>query len=298
MAILLLLALTLFLPAGCAQKVAPSESAKGEIVVGIIEDLSGPSGGMGTPAVAGMTDCIRYINEEKGGVSGHPLRAIVVDNKMDSAITISAWDRMKSEGVPIVMSNFAGAAAFVMHEACQRDHIPMTAGTGTIDLLFPKEPSYYFSVGPQTAGTIDAMCKIIEKEWAQKGEKRAPKIGFDFVSVGTMPVIMSKGAKMYSEKRGWQYNITRTSLAPADVTTQVLQMKQFGCDYLYLMTTEAGSVAWFKELQRQSFRPIIFGAPGLSSEELWRAVGELCVGARSYQFSAQWTDIDIPLGNL
>jgi len=281
---------------GCAGQEAPaSEMEKGEIVIGIVEDLSGPVGGMGTPYAAGVTDCVRYINEEEAGVKGHSLRVVIVDNKMDSTLAIAGWERIKSEGAPVDFSCFSGAASPVLQQLCDEDRIPLIAGAGSIDQMFPKKKSFFFSVGPQLPGTIESMCQMVEKDLAKKGLSKSPKVGFDLISLGTTPQMQSKAAKLSSEKRGWEYLITRTSPQPVDVTTQVLQMKQFGCEYLYLMTTEAASVAWFKELGRQNFHPVIYGASGLSSDELWRATGDLCIGSSTNLFSVQWNETDIPL---
>ena len=60
------------------------------------------------------------------------------------------------------------------------------------------------------------------------GAKRNPRVGFDFPTLGIVPRKSEKVAGMAAEKRGWGYVVTRTSIAPADVTTQVLQVKSFG----------------------------------------------------------------------
>jgi ABC-type branched-subunit amino acid transport system substrate-binding protein len=211
---------------------------------------------------------------------------------MDAAAAIAGWDRLKSEKAPVVMAQTAATA--VLWEMPNRDHIPMVIGGGSsIDAVFPKEPSYLFAVTPALLQLFNSWVKVVANDWAAKGGKGSPKIGFDLVSIGTMPQMFAKNIKMLMEEKGWQYVITRSSIAAADATTQVLQMKNFGCDYAYLYDSETVLIVWMRELDRQNFRPKVTGTSALASEETWRALGPLVVGATMPQFSVQYTETDV-----
>ncbi len=72
-AFLLLLPL-MTLPWACAKKATPPvDEPQGNIVIGILNDFSGVTAGFTTAHVEGEKDAIRYINEEMGGINGHPL---------------------------------------------------------------------------------------------------------------------------------------------------------------------------------------------------------------------------------
>jgi branched-chain amino acid transport system substrate-binding protein len=269
-----------------------AEEAKGDIVIGILDDLSAAMAGTASAFVDGQLDAIRYINEEQGGMLGHELRPVVIDFKLDAALAIAGWDRLKGEGAPLVMS-LIGAGAPILSQSAQKDHIPMVTGAGSLDQLFPKEPSYYFAMGPQLTGVLDSMTNLIEEDQEKRGETRPPKLGFDLISIGTQAKVMSKAAAMKMETTGWDHIVTYTSIAPADVTTQVLQMKDFSCDYIYIHGTEAAAIVWLKELDRQGFYPNIYGTVTLGSKEVWSATHDLAIGSTFYQFGVQWTDTDI-----
>ena len=145
---------------------------------------------------------------------------------------------------------------------------------------------------------FDTLGDMIEKDWADKGRAGTPRVGFDVVAFGNYQKIFSKAARMAAEKRGWEYIITYTSIVPADVTTQVLQIKEFECDYIYLMTPESAVIVWLRELERQNVKPIIFGSTGLASGEIWTATGEVCLGSRFYQYSPVWSETDLPMVKL
>ena len=96
MALFLILAVLL---GGCKQaEVADTDPGKGEIVVGYLEDLSGPGAATFRPQTDGGVDAFRYMNEEQDGILGHPVRTVVIDFKMDPALATSGWDRLKDEG--------------------------------------------------------------------------------------------------------------------------------------------------------------------------------------------------------
>ena len=275
----------------------PAENQKGEIVIGVLDALSGAMAATYVEQIDGELDGIRYINEEKGGILGHPLKGVVIDHKMDNALALAGWDRLKNDGAPVILSRSAVVVRSIAAGA-DMDHIPVVAAGGTMDDFFPKEQSFYFALAPQFAGIFDSVCNVVEKDWAQKGETRLPKVGFDVPAMGTYPTMMSKAAKIYTEKRGWQHLVTRTYLSPADVTTQVIQMKEFGADYIYLNSTEAAMITWIKELDRQNFHPVIFGINSLGSQEMWNALGELCIGKMSWQYAPYWGETNQPLISL
>jgi branched-chain amino acid transport system substrate-binding protein len=292
---LALLLTTLPILTTCATKETSQEGkGKEEIVIGLLDDLSGPLAGTVFPRTEGMADCVRYLNEEKGGILGHPLRIITIDYKMDNTLAVAGWERLKNEGIPFVMSWMSTGAPTIVASA-ERDHIPVLSGAGTMDQDFPKQPSFFFASGPQWAGTVYSLTEQIEKDWAKRGQPRNPRLGVDLISLGTNPKIMAKALKMDMEKRGWEYTLTYTNIAQVDASTQVLQVKNFKCDYLYLMSTTASTVAYLKELERQSFHPIIYGAAAMGSEEIWRAIGKPLAGATAIQYFVHWTDTDLPL---
>lgn len=294
--ILLLLVLAAPLFGSCSRGAVP-EKQKGEITVGILDDFSGPVASECLPKKDGYEDCIKYINEDSGGILGHQVRAIAIDHKMDSSLIISGWNRLRDEHADLVVSVTA-AVAPVMDEMAQRDHIPLVGGAGTLDQLFPKEPSFYFADNPHLPGIVESAFKVMDEDWHQRGSTRQPRIGFDVVSLGTMPIMYSKAAKMSAQKRGWEIVITRTSMAAMDVTTQVLQMKEFKIDYFFSVNVGQPMILWVKELNRQNLHPTMLGISFMGTEEMWNAVGQLAVGAISRQSSPVWDDTDIPLIKL
>ena len=123
--VLLLLVLVVALVGACKPPATTPPTSKGEITVGFLEGLTGPLAGTAIPYVDGELDAIRYINE-KGGIDGHPLKATVIDGKMDSTATIAGWDRLRDQNVPFITGQTM--ALPFMYEVPNRDRIPFIGG--------------------------------------------------------------------------------------------------------------------------------------------------------------------------
>jgi branched-chain amino acid transport system substrate-binding protein len=278
----------------CAKEAPPptAEVPKGEIVFGVLDDLSGPFASAGQPWVDGIKDCVRYINEEKGGVRGHKLRHIIFDFKMEAALAISGWERMKNENAVMIASGSATIVPIILNGA-QEDRIPVLSSSGAImEQSYPKEPSYFFGTLPHLSDIYTAMIELMEEDWKQRGNAGTPRVAIDSPAFGNLGKLYYKGAKVAVEAKGWDYLMTRTPLAPADVTTQVLQMKQFDPDYVYLGITGPSAIAFLKEFERQNFHPITYAGMLIGTNDVWDAVGELAAGIPFYTRTPLWWDTD------
>lgn len=130
----------------------------------------------------------------------------------------------------------------------------------------------------------------MEEDWKRRGNAGSPKVAFDILSFGNTGKQWVKSAKVAVEPKGWEYIITRTGLKPADVTTQVLQMKQFDPDYVFFMTLTDPQIIFLKEFERQNFHPTTFALFTLSTRNVWDSVGELAVGIPFDTRTPQWWD--------
>jgi hypothetical protein len=187
------------------------------------------------------------------------------------------------------------AATALLWELPNRDSIPMVIGGATgVEYLFPTERNFLFGVTPVLHKLYDSWVKVVADDWAASGGAGMPKVGFDLPSIGTAPKFLTKNINMLMVDLGWEFIISRSSIAIADATTQVLQMKELGCDYVYLYNSENAIIVFIKEFDRQGFSPKITGSSAIASDETWSALGELVVGSTMPQFSVQWTETEIP----
>src|SRR5688572_5830943 len=80
-------------------------------VIGFNDDLSGPISFAGLTNLAGIETYFDYVNEEKGGVNGHPIELVKLDNRADGATATANYTQLvEDEGALAVLGNSASSA--------------------------------------------------------------------------------------------------------------------------------------------------------------------------------------------
>lgn len=267
---------------------------KSKIVIGMLDDFSGPYAGVCRDRRDGYLDYVRYLNEEMGGIQGHEIEFKVVDHKMDAAQALSGWDLLVDAGAPVIVGYIA-AMLPPLWQAAENDSIPLITAAGTMNLTFPgEEGNYYFTVSPNVVSIVQSVFTLIEDDWAAKGNTGNPRVGMVALNVTTMPKTVGNVCELECGKRGWEYTLATNDPVPVDVTTQVLTMKNAEVDYLHIISTGASAIAWIKELDRQNFHPQVLGHASFN-EEVFRAAGDMGVGMWAYSFNPQWTDTNLEM---
>jgi branched-chain amino acid transport system substrate-binding protein len=96
------------LSSGCAGSPAPSSPAAPEassLKVGFSICYTGPAASKGRPMGDAKLDCIEYINEELGGVDGHPIEVIWRDNEYDSSKAVTIVNELMDKGCLFFTTN-------------------------------------------------------------------------------------------------------------------------------------------------------------------------------------------------
>src|SRR3954447_19386287 len=95
---------------GTAAQAQPTQGvAKNEIVVGSIQDLSGPIAGFGKQVRLGMLLRVDEINEQ-GGLNGRKLRLIVEDSAYDPKKAVLAAQKLVNQDKIFIMLGHIGTA--------------------------------------------------------------------------------------------------------------------------------------------------------------------------------------------
>lgn len=67
--------------------------------------MTGVAAEKGSPMGHGKLDCIKYVNEELGGINGHPVEAIWYDNSYDAAKSATIVKKLMSDGALFFTTN-------------------------------------------------------------------------------------------------------------------------------------------------------------------------------------------------
>src|SRR2546428_11896959 len=90
--------IALILAVGSLLTAAPSHAqSKSEIVIGVQCDRTGPTQIVGTVLCPAFHDYIALVNS-KGGVDGHPIKALDLDHRDKVPPAVEYYDRAKKQG--------------------------------------------------------------------------------------------------------------------------------------------------------------------------------------------------------
>jgi branched-chain amino acid transport system substrate-binding protein len=144
-----------------------------EIVIGGQCDRTGPTKPVGIQLCPGVFDYIKLMNKQ-GGVKGHTLRYIEVENGYKVDRGVEAYERLKRDGA-VTLLDYGTPIVYALTPRHMEDKIPgLTPGFGRADstdgerypYIFPMAASYWSQMGA-------AMQYLKDKGGAKKGTKIA-----------------------------------------------------------------------------------------------------------------------------
>ena len=227
---------------------------KDEIVLGSIQDLSGPLAGYGKQARLGMMLRVDEINEQ-GGVNGRKLKLLVEDSGYDPRKAVLAAQKLVNQDKIFMMVGHIGtaqnnAAMPVQFEKNIINFYPITAAR---EMYEPFHRLKYAFAAPY----YTQMKLMAPKLYKDKGAKKACTIyqddefGLEVVR-GAEDGLKSIGVE-FAEKTTYKRGAT-------DFSSQVARMKAAGCDFVVLGTIIRETIGTIAESRKTGFDPTFLGS--------------------------------------
>ncbi len=261
--------------AACACAAAQAQQqgvSKNEIVVGSIQDLSGPIAGFGKQVRLGMQLRVDEANEQ-GGVNGRKLRLIVEDSAYDPRKAVLAAQKLVNQDKIFIMVGHIGtaqnmAAMPVQFEKNVVNFFPVTAAREMYEPFHRLKYSFavpYFDqmriMVPRLAKEKNAkkVCTIYQDdefglEVMRGGEAGLKTIGMEF-------------AEKTTYKRG-----------ATDFSSQVAKMKSSGCDFVVLGTIIRETIGTIGESRKTGFNPTFIGSSAAYTDLIHKLGGRAMDG--------------------
>ncbi len=254
-----------------AQKASQGVS-KDEIVLGAIEDLSGPIAGFGKQARLGMMLRVDEINEQ-GGINGRKVKLIVEDSAYDPKKAVLAAQKLVNQDKIFAMIGHIGtatnnAAMPVQFEKNVINFFPVTAAREMYEplhrLKYAYAVAYYDQVRVflprivQDKG-LKKVCTIYQDdefglEVLRGGEAGLKTLGMDF-----------------TEKTSYKRGAT-------DFSSQVARMKAAGCELVLLGTIIRETIGTIGESRKTGFSPIFLGSSAAYTDLIHKLGGKAMDG--------------------
>jgi branched-chain amino acid transport system substrate-binding protein len=246
--------------------------SKSEIVIGTIQDMSGPLAGYGKQARNGMLLRVEEINEQ-GGVQGRKLKLIAEDSGYDPRKAVLAAQKLVNQDKVFIVAGHLGtaqnmAAMPVQFEKNIVNFYPITAAREMYEPLHKLKYSFAATYYDQIRLSLPVVAK----------EKNAKKIctiyqDDDFgleVQRGTEAAL--KGMNMtLGEKTSFKRGAT-------DFSSQVARLKAANCDLVVLGTIIRETIGTIAEARKTGYSPTFFASSAAYSDLIHKLGGKAVDG--------------------
>src|SRR6187455_3811126 len=227
--------------------------SKQEIVLGSIQDLSGPIAGFGKQVRLGMMLRVDEINEQ-GGVNGRKLKLLVEDSGYDPKKAVLAAQKLVNQDKIFIMIGHIGtaqnnAAMPVQFEKNVINFFPITAAREMYEPFHRLKYSFAATYFDQVR---TAMPKLVKEKAAKKVciMYQDDEFGLEVLRGGeaALKTMSMEFAEKTSYKRG-----------ATDFSSQVARMKSSGCDFVLLGTIIRETIGTIAEARKTGFAPTFLG---------------------------------------
>jgi branched-chain amino acid transport system substrate-binding protein len=246
---------------------------KTEILVGTIQDLSGPLAGYGKQARNGMQLRIDELNEQQGSVHGRKLRLLAEDDGYDPKKSVLAAQKLVNQDKVFIIAGHLGtapnmAAMPVQFEKGVVNLFPITAAREMYEPHHRLKYSFAATYFDQIRTALPQLAK-------EKGAKKICTIyqDDDFgleVQRGAEAALKTMNMEL-AEKTSYKRGAT-------DFSSQVARMKAANCDLVVLGTIIRETIGTVAEARKTGFNPTFLGSSAVYSDLIHKLGGKAMDG--------------------
>jgi len=202
---------------------APSHAqSKGDVVIGMQCDRTGPTQIVGTVLCPGFHDYIALVNS-KGGVEGHKIKAPEIDNEYKVPPAVESYERHKKEGA-VTISVYGTPQIYALAAKLNEDRIPGTSpGFGSAAAADGIRYPYIFPIAATYWSQGAAAVDFVKKQLG--GSLKGKKIAYIFYDnpAGREPIEVLEDL---STREGFQLKIFAVPPPGVEMGAQVLDIAQ------------------------------------------------------------------------
>jgi len=259
--------------------------------IGITTPSTGKAAEKGSPMGHANLDCIKYINEELGGVNGYPIEVVWLDNAYDAAKVVTNVKRFMDEGC-IMFATASSAMMTASMEIANRAEFPGLACFNAPILHRP--PQHIYGQMTDYGDDWSAFANYyMENIWKGTGK---PRMAMHLLnnSTGYGALDASKAA---ADKLGIEIiAVEEHTATTASEMESLTRIKALNPDVLYISSTPAPTALIIKnayELGMYPGIPIGLGHAGITKALVDIAGADIVEGVYGVFPTANWGD-DVP----
>lgn len=242
--------------------------SKNEIVIGSIQDLSGPIAAFGKQARLGMMLRVDELNEQ-GGIHGRKLKLLVEDSGYDPKRAVLAAQKLVNQDKIFVMAGHIGtaqnnAAMPVQFEKNVINFMPITAAREMYEPFHKLKYSFAVTYYDQVRTALPKLAK-------EKGAKKVCTIYQD----DEFGLEVVRGAEAGMKAMGGELaERTTYKRGATDFSSQVARMKSAGCDLVVLGTIIRETIGTIAEARKTGFSPTFLGSSAAYTDLIHKLGGK------------------------
>jgi branched-chain amino acid transport system substrate-binding protein len=246
--------------------------SKAEIVVGSIQDLSGPIAAFGKQIRLGMNLRIDEINEQ-GGINGRKVKLLIEDSGYDPKKAVLAAQKLVNQDKIFMMLGHLGtaqnnAAMPVQFEKNVINFFPVTAAREMYEPFHRLKYAFAATYFDQMRTGLPPLVK-------EKGAKKVCTIYQD----DEFGLEVLRGAEAGLKTVGMEL-VEKTSYkrGATDFSSQVARMKAAECDMVVLGTIIRETIGTIGESRKTGFNPVFFGSSATYTDLIHKLGGKAMDG--------------------
>jgi branched-chain amino acid transport system substrate-binding protein len=249
------LAVAAIAAAGCTGALAQQQGvSKNEILIGTIQDMSGPLAGYGKQARNGMLLRIEELNEQ-GSIHGRKLKLVSEDDGYDPKKAVLAAQKLVNQDKVFIVAGHLGtaqnmAAMPVQFEKNIVNFFPITAAREMYEPLHRLKYSFAATYYDQVRLAVPRLVK-------EKNVKKVCTIYQD----DDFGLEILRGSEAGLKAIGMDFTEKTTYKRGAtDFSSQVAKMKASGCEMVVLGTIIRETIGTIGTAKKSGFNPIFVGS--------------------------------------
>lgn len=241
-------------------------------VIGFNDDLSGPISFAGLTNLAGIETYFDYVNEEKGGVNGHPIELKSLDNRADGATATANYTQLvEDEGALAVLGNSASSAWAASGRLAAQLKVPQM-GYGNADEYFTTYNPYLFKNGMVVTQQDELLAQVVE-DYLFEGESDGLSVAILASDTASGPLHID-AVEQAAGEREWEIVETQlVAIGATDCTAQAAQIAQASPDVVLSNVTSVGEdIICFQQLQARGYEGPVVNTNSSSTENTYKTL--------------------------
>ncbi|TDA69708.1 MAG: hypothetical protein D9V47_04920 [Clostridia bacterium] len=229
------------------QEVAAEGITPDAIKVGIVPDVTGPTGDIGVQSQAGWDTYFKLVNEQ-GGINGRKLELKVEDGQYDQSREISLFKKLHTQDQVFTVVDVwtTGANQALLPDYIKEKNIVFPQSRATF-MFEPEQNPYVFITSPPYHIGYYAQVDYVAKE------KPGAKIGVMYPD-NTFGQDGFKWIKKRAGEKGLTVVPEVFNLSDVDATSQLTNLKNAGVDYVLLVQAGLQGAVIFKAADQLQFK--------------------------------------------